>query len=127
MSRSAVFAVLISFALFLFPALSPGVPEGVVLKWPGGSEGTVVFDGTTHSKKGLHCDACHIAGLFQTKKDADKMTMAALNEGRFCGTCHNGKKAFSTSDPKKCHECHRGEKKNHADGKHAEKRRRKHD
>ena len=72
-------------------------------------EGTVFFDGTKHSK--LTCDACHVAGLFQTKKDADKMTMASMKQDRFCGACHNGKRAFSATDPKKCHMCHKEKKK----------------
>ena len=69
----------------------------------------MAFDGTKHAK--IPCDACHIAGLFQTKKNADIMTMEAMKQGKFCGVCHNRKKAFSTTDPKKCHECHKVEKK----------------
>ncbi len=104
MNRIAVLAV---FAvLLLAPVPSPAVPEGIVLTWPDGDTGTVVFDGTVHAKKGLGCELCHTAGLFQLKKNADKMTMADLNKGKFCGACHNGKKAFSTSDPKSCKRCH---------------------
>ena len=79
----------------------------------------MTFDGTKHAK--IHCDACHIAGLFQTKKNADIMTMDAMKQGKFCGVCHNGKKAFSTTDPKKCHECHKAEKKENGDDKKEEK------
>ena len=101
-------ATSIIFAVFLFvPRMSPAVPEGIVLTWPDGSTGPVSFDGTLHAKKGLGCDACHVAGLFQTKKNADKMTMADMNRGKFCGACHNGKKAFSTSDGKSCQRCHK--------------------
>ena len=41
------------------------------------------------------------------KKGAAKMTMAAMNEGKFCGTCHNGKKAFSVKAPADCVKCHK--------------------
>jgi c(7)-type cytochrome triheme protein len=103
-----------SFVLFLLllltPALSSAVPEGINLTWPGGSAGTVTFDGTVHAKRGLHCDACHIAGLFQTKKGADKMTMAAMKQGKFCGFCHNGKKAFAIGDNANCKRCHQTKK-----------------
>ena len=108
MTRFAVTAVSL---LFLFAATVGAVPEGVSINWPGGGEGKVVFDGTTHAAKGFQCDACHVAGLFQTKKDADKITMAAMKQGKFCGACHNGKKAFSATDPAKCLQCHKPEKK----------------
>jgi c(7)-type cytochrome triheme protein len=41
------------------------------------------------------------------KKGADKMTMDAINKGQFCGTCHNGTKAFASNDPKRCVTCHK--------------------
>ena len=37
---------------------------------------------------------------------SEKITMAALKEGKFCGTCHNGKRAFSVTDAKRCDTCH---------------------
>ena len=113
-------AIALLFALFLFPAVSSAVPEGVNLTWPGGGAGKVTFDGTKHAK--IPCDACHIAGLFKTKKNADIMTMEGMKQGKFCGVCHNGKKAFSTTDPKKCHECHKAEKKENDHEKKDDKR-----
>ena len=114
MCKYLLYAVMLFSVFFLFPAVSPAVPEGVILTWPGGGAGKVAFDGTKHAK--IHCDACHVAGLFKTKKNADIMTMEAMKQGKFCGVCHNGKKAFSTTDPKKCHECHQKvEKKEHDD------------
>ena len=92
-------------AIIFFPAVSPAVPEGVKLTWPGGGAGKVTFDGSKHAK--IHCDACHIAGLFKTKKNADTMTMELMKQGKFCGVCHDGKKAFSTSDKAACVKCHK--------------------
>ena len=120
-------AAIFVLALFLFPAVSSAVPEGINLTWPGGGAGKVTFDGTKHAKKGYHCETCHIAGLFQTKKNADIMTMEAMKQGKFCGVCHDGKKAFSTTDPKKCHECHKADKKENADEKKDVQRKKKHD
>jgi c(7)-type cytochrome triheme protein len=110
MFRIIVPALLVLAVLFLAPAPSAAVPEGIVLTWPGGTAGMVSFDGTVHARKGLGCELCHTAGLFQLKKNADKMTMADMNRGRFCGACHNGKKAFSTSDQNTCTKCHQGKK-----------------
>jgi c(7)-type cytochrome triheme protein len=30
-----------------------------------------------------------------------------MNEGKFCGTCHDGKKAFSVKAPADCVKCHK--------------------
>jgi c(7)-type cytochrome triheme protein len=116
-------AVVLFLALLLFPAASSAVPEGVSLTWPGGGAGKVTFDGTKHAK--IHCDACHVAGLFKTKKDADVITMDAMKKGKFCAVCHDGKKVFSTTDPKKCHECHKAEKKENNDDKKDDKHKKK--
>lgn len=112
MSKNGIYTcyVVIPLLLLLTPALSLAVPEGIILTWPGGAGGAVTFDGTVHAKKGLHCDACHTAGLFQTKKDADKMTMAAMKAGKFCGFCHNGKKAFAVTNSANCKRCHQAKK-----------------
>ncbi len=112
MLRSAALLSILSALFLLAPPSSFAVPEGLTLTWHGGTAGHVLFDGTIHAKKGLQCDACHVAGLFQTKYGGDKMTMAEMNRGRFCGACHNGKKAFSTSDQKSCKRCHQGKKGN---------------
>ncbi len=68
----------------------------------------VIFSHKFHvTEKKLQCPECHTK-IFQMKKGAasPEMTMAKLNEGQFCGTCHNAKKAFSTKDPKECTKCH---------------------
>ena len=70
--------------------------------------GKVTFDGKAHADKGLQCVGCHSKPkLFEMKKSGDKMTMAAMNEGKFCGTCHDGNKAFSVKAPADCAKCHK--------------------
>lgn len=117
MSKHLFGTVMLFMALFLLPAASSAVPEGINLTWPGGGAGKVTFDGTKHAKKEYRCETCHIAGLFQTKKNAGVMTMAAMKQGKFCGVCHDGKKVFSTTDPKRCNDCHKVEKKENGDEK----------
>jgi c(7)-type cytochrome triheme protein len=111
MPKSLICTYLVfSLVLFLFPAVSSAVPEGLILTFPGGTAGPVTFDGTTHAKKRLNCDACHTAGLFQTKKGVDKMAMAVMKEGKYCGACHNGRKAFAMGDNANCKRCHQTKK-----------------
>ena len=69
--------------------------------------GKVTFDGKAHADKSVKCADCHSKPkLFEMKKGGDKITMAAMNEGKFCGACHDGKKAFSVSAPADCVKCH---------------------
>jgi len=68
----------------------------------------VTFSHKTHTMdSGLACDACH-DGLFTMEAGAilatGKMTMAAMAEGKFCGSCHDGNTAFATNT--KCASCH---------------------
>lgn len=99
-------ALLVVIAAAAFSASAIATPPGKTVEFAGGPMGKVVFDGKVHADKGLKCNDCHTK-IFQMKKGADKMTMAAINKGQFCGTCHNGSKAFKTSDPKNCKTCHK--------------------
>ena len=81
------------------------VPPGKTVEFAGGGKGKVTFDGKAHAAKGLKCNDCHTK-IFAMKKGA-KLTMAAMNKGENCGACHNGTRAFSTSDASKCNECHK--------------------
>jgi len=83
------------------------VPAGKTVEFDGKGAGKVVFDGKTHADKGLKCADCHQSGLFKMKKGADVMTMKDINDGKFCGGCHNGTKAFSTKDAANCAKCHK--------------------
>src|SRR6185369_6955833 len=82
------------------------VPPGKTLEFAS-PRGKVTFAGKVHADKGLKCADCHTnPKLFEMKKGGAKMTMAAMNEGKFCGTCHNGTKAFSVKAPDTCVKCH---------------------
>lgn len=59
------------------------------------------FSHERHAKLG--CRECHM-GIFQMKKGLSKITMDSIYQGRYCGACHNGKKAFSSSECALCHE-----------------------
>lgn len=49
------------------------------------------------------CKACH-PDIIQMKRGTNSITHARMDEGKVCGTCHNGKTAFSSEgDCKRCH------------------------
>ncbi len=50
------------------------------------------------------CSACHDE-LFKMQSGANDVTMDDINEGKSCGVCHNGKKAFE-SNVDTCLRCH---------------------
>ncbi|MBI5440525.1 MAG: cytochrome c3 family protein [Deltaproteobacteria bacterium] len=64
--------------------------------------GKVVFSHSAHSGM-FQCGACH-PGLFQKKANSNHATMKAMESGKSCGACHNGKKAFSVTGS--CASCH---------------------
>ena len=51
------------------------------------------------------CYVCHPAP-FEMQQGANPITMDAINQGRFCGACHNGRVAFNV-DFQSCNRCHR--------------------
>jgi c(7)-type cytochrome triheme protein len=71
-----------------------GVNEGVPL---------AVFPHWFHRIR-FRCYVCHPA-IFEMKAGANKITTDAINEGKFCGTCHNGKIAWGSSFDT-CNRCH---------------------
>ncbi len=84
------------------------VPKGKTVEFESPA-GKVVFDGTVHADKGLKCNNCHTK-IFPMKKGG-KYTMKEMEEGKACGTCHDGKKeanhAFSVADKADCGKCHK--------------------
>ncbi len=97
--------VLVLLVTFALGGNAFAVSSGKTVEYTGGSAGKVIFDGKIHADKGLKCSDCH-PKIFQMKKAAT-MTMADLNAGKYCGTCHNGEKAFKSSDPANCNKCHK--------------------
>ena len=100
---TAVLAILIAV---VFVGSAMAVPAGKTIEYAGGPMGKVVFDGKSHADKGLKCNDCHTK-IFQMKKSATKITMADMNAGKNCGECHNGTKAFKSSDAANCGKCHK--------------------
>ena len=101
----SVMAILAVMTVAAFSLSAMAVPPGKTVEFDS-PMGKVVFDGKTHASKGLKCNACHTK-IFKMKKGADKITMHEINEGEFCGACHNGKKAFKANAPKHCKTCHK--------------------
>jgi c(7)-type cytochrome triheme protein len=92
-------------AVMVFAGSALAVPPGKTVEWSTPA-GKVIFDGSAHADKGLKCSDCH-GKIFKMKKGADKITMAEIRNGNFCGECHNGGKAFNAGDAANCGRCHK--------------------
>ncbi len=57
----------------------------------------------------MECDSCH-PDIFQKKRGAAEAAgdynMKSLEEGMYCGACHDGDTAFGVTDPETCKTCH---------------------
>ncbi len=70
---------------------------------------SVIFSHQDHTKKGTTCATCH-SGLFEMEalhaQNQKDFNMDALYKGKYCGVCHDGKKAFAANT--QCARCHLG-------------------
>jgi len=65
--------------------------------------GKVVF---SHRVHGTNCSTCH-PKIFKKKSNSNHVVMKAMERGRSCGTCHNGRTAFTVKA--NCTTCHAGD------------------
>jgi c(7)-type cytochrome triheme protein len=96
-----IFAIMITFVM---AASAYAVGPGKTVEFDGKGAGKVVFDGKNHAAK-AKCTDCHTK-LFPMKKGGT-YAMKDMNEGKNCGACHDGAKAFSTKDAASCAKCHK--------------------
>lgn len=90
------------FALGASPALA--VIGGGDLHLPA-KDGDVLFSHDAHvAGAGLKCQQCHPTP-FTNPKQHKAVTMKAMETGKSCGACHDGKTAFSVKDD--CAKCHK--------------------
>ncbi|PKN18451.1 MAG: cytochrome C [Deltaproteobacteria bacterium HGW-Deltaproteobacteria-6] len=70
---------------------------------------SVIFTHQDHAQKDFSCSTCH-SGLFEMEalnaQKSKDFTMDSLYKGKYCGACHNGKKAFASDT--QCARCHSG-------------------
>jgi c(7)-type cytochrome triheme protein len=100
MKKAALAAVLI---VMVAAAQALAVSSGKSVEW-NTSMGKVVFKGKDHAGEGIKCSESH-PKIFKMKQGSTQMKMADINAGKFCGECHNGKRAFKPAG--NCAKCHK--------------------
>jgi len=74
--------------------------EDIELSTSGKPNRMVVFSHAVHTTW-LRCTNCH-TGIFEKEAGSAKITMEAIEEGRYCGVCHD-KVALAPDGCKGCH------------------------
>jgi len=108
--------VFIVFLLFTLLSVLPNIIRTVAAQEYGGGPivfikpvRAVIFEHKFHLGQKFNCQSCH-PDLFTKKagevEEKEDFTMAAFNQGKYCGKCHNGTIAFSVNT--KCNWCHIG-------------------
>lgn len=104
----ALAAFVLALVLAALPPTAVLAVEGdIVFSRKAGEGGTppATFPHWVHRIR-YKCYACH-PDLFAMKAGANAMSMDAIQEGKFCGACHNGKIAWAVGFDT-CNRCHAG-------------------
>ena len=106
-TRLVVAAALVAaIAALAFTATARAEYGDVVLNKRSEQEGMrpVVFSHWFHRIR-FRCKVCHAELGFKMRAGANDVLMADINDGRFCGMCHNGQIAWAAD---RCDLCHSG-------------------
>lgn len=111
--KKAVVVLGILLVIAFLAVLRSGIPwtqepkiGGGDIIYPDVKQPPVTFSHKIHAKdRGVACKECHTA-IWPYKKGQVQFKMKDMEDGKFCGTCHNGKKSFGVKDSKSCAKCH---------------------
>ena len=97
--------VLLFVLAFCGVTVAVAVPPGKTLDFGKSPMGKVTFSGKIHKDAGVKCMECHNKDVFpKMKYGTVEIKMADIYAGKYCGTCHNGKRAFEAKA--NCNRCH---------------------
>jgi c(7)-type cytochrome triheme protein len=66
-------------------------PPDFTFKQAENSPGQVTFSHDKHRTKVDKCSACHMRDFKMKRGGSGPITLAAKQEGKYCGACHDGK------------------------------------
>lgn len=104
MSRSAALFAAIIATMLAFSGEVGAEYGDVVLNHYAETAGVrpVVFPHWFHRIR-FRCKVCHFELGFEMRAGANDVNMEKLNDGRFCGMCHNGRTAWGLENCQLCH------------------------
>ena len=90
------------------PQVPLRLPADHVYRHGGVHDSSVVFSHQSHfALAGGRCTACH-PRLFKMLSPSPIPHHGEMNAGGSCGSCHDGRQAFSVTDAAGCQTCHSG-------------------
>ncbi|MBI2252791.1 MAG: cytochrome c3 family protein [Armatimonadetes bacterium] len=103
--KNLVFVLAVFFAFIFSLNLVTLAVGGGNITFQAKTMGNVLFSHDKHvTLHKLACNKCHTS-IFKYKKFSSGVKMDEINNGKFCGVCHNGKIAFDVK--KECAKCHK--------------------
>ncbi|MCC6206537.1 MAG: hypothetical protein IT488_00060 [Gammaproteobacteria bacterium] len=102
--NALILGLLVSLGLWIAPQDSQAEYADVVINNYADAAGMrpAVFPHWFHRIR-FRCKVCHADLGFQFKAGGNKITMAKIIDGQFCGACHNGEIAWSVENCAMCH------------------------
>lgn len=92
--------------VMLAPSFSVAATGGGDVIFPIEGMPTVVFSHDDHVVKAKQkCSDCHYA-LYTNHAQHKAVGMSGMRQGKSCGACHNGTRAFSVAIRQHCEKCH---------------------
>ena len=85
------------------------MPPDFKIRKADSSPGEVTFSHEKHEAKVDKCTTCHMKDFKMKRGGSGPITLAAKQEGKFCGACHDGKTrmggavVFPIDECDKCH------------------------
>jgi c(7)-type cytochrome triheme protein len=86
------------------------MPPDFPMKQAESSPGIVTFSHQRHLPRVVHCSLCHMRDFKMKRGASGPITLAAKEQGQFCGACHDGKRTMGgvTVFPiEQCEGCHK--------------------
>lgn len=107
-------AAVLALATVAGPISAPGgaevkAPPDFQMPRSEASPGEVTFSHAAHRGKVDKCSSCHMQDFKMKRGASGPITLAAKQEGRFCGACHDGKTrngaatVFAIDECDRCH------------------------
>ena len=102
--RCALLGLIAWMGAFLIPQAAHAEYGDVVINNYADAAGIrpAVFPHWFHRIR-FRCKVCHADLGFEFKAGGNKITMAKIIDGQFCGACHNGEIAWSVENCSMCH------------------------
>ncbi len=85
------------------------IPPDFPVEKAESSPGQVTFSHAKHRAKVDKCTTCHMKDFKMKRGASGQITLAAKQEGKFCGACHDGKTqmggvvVFPIDECERCH------------------------